>query len=62
MKLSDLIVGTLLIISGAIIHLTSYQKNDKRSKMRARAGMAIIVCGSFIAFGEWMFKRVLSGN
>ncbi len=62
MKLSDLIVGIVLILCGTIVYLTNYHKNEKQSKMRARIGLGTLIIGTLLSFGQWVFQLVLSGN
>lgn len=62
MKTSNLIVGAALFLGGTVLYLTNYRRNDKEGKIRSRVGLGILFVATMIAFGEWIFDLVLSGN
>jgi lipoprotein signal peptidase len=59
MKLSDFLVGMLLIISGLIMYYDG-QKNYKTP--RKRVALGLIIGGALLAIGNWLMHLIMTNN
>ena len=62
MKISDLVAGITMFITGTIFYYTNYNKTETRSRFRTRLGMVMMIAGSLLAAGSWMVSLILQGK
>ena len=62
MKISDLVAGITMFITGTIFYYTNYKKTETKSRFRTRLGMVMMIAGSLLAAGSWMVSLILQGK
>ncbi len=55
MRLIDWIGGIALIVGGAVMYWSTYK--DPAKKREARAGAIIVIIGSFLSVGRWIWHE-----